>query len=114
MGKVNGLGGKIEKDETPEKCIAREVKEETGLVTNSKEWEWIGVLHSSIFETHTFFAVYEGNLEKIKMLTDEKPEWFDRNNLPPNIMINLSWLIPLCIDKKKNREIKSVEVHHNF
>ena len=30
-GKWNGLGGKIEKGETPEECIIREVKEESGL-----------------------------------------------------------------------------------
>ena len=26
-----GIGGKLEKDESPEECIIREVKEETGL-----------------------------------------------------------------------------------
>jgi 8-oxo-dGTP diphosphatase len=30
-GKWNGLGGKIESGETPEECIVREVKEESGL-----------------------------------------------------------------------------------
>lgn len=30
-GKYVGLGGKIEKGETPEECIVREVKEESGL-----------------------------------------------------------------------------------
>ena len=30
-GKMIGVGGHIEKDESPEQCIIREVKEETGL-----------------------------------------------------------------------------------
>ena len=30
-GKWNGLGGKLEKGETPEDCVIREVKEESGL-----------------------------------------------------------------------------------
>ena len=30
-GKWIGVGGKFEKDETPEECLLREVKEETGL-----------------------------------------------------------------------------------
>ncbi|MBI2119573.1 MAG: 8-oxo-dGTP diphosphatase [Elusimicrobia bacterium] len=30
-GRWNGLGGKIEDGETPEECVAREVKEESGL-----------------------------------------------------------------------------------
>jgi len=31
MGKWNGVGGKLGKDETPKECILREVKEETGM-----------------------------------------------------------------------------------
>ena len=30
-GKWIGIGGKFEKDETPDECLLREVKEETGL-----------------------------------------------------------------------------------
>lgn len=31
MGRWNGIGGKIQPDETPEECIIREVEEETGI-----------------------------------------------------------------------------------
>jgi 8-oxo-dGTP diphosphatase len=31
QGKWNGLGGKMEEGETPEECVIREVKEESGL-----------------------------------------------------------------------------------
>lgn len=31
-GKWNGLGGKFQKGETPEECVIREVKEESGLL----------------------------------------------------------------------------------
>jgi 8-oxo-dGTP diphosphatase len=31
LGKWNGLGGKLEAGETPEECVIREVKEESGL-----------------------------------------------------------------------------------
>lgn len=34
-GKWNGLGGKVENGETPEECVIREVKEESGLDINS-------------------------------------------------------------------------------
>lgn len=33
-GKWNGLGGKMERGESPEECIIREVKEEAGLKIN--------------------------------------------------------------------------------
>ncbi len=31
----NGVGGKLEREETPERCAIREIKEETGLLANS-------------------------------------------------------------------------------
>ncbi len=34
-GKWNGLGGKFEHGETPEECVIREVKEESGLLIKS-------------------------------------------------------------------------------
>lgn len=34
-GKWNGLGGKMELGETPEECVVREVKEESGLSIHS-------------------------------------------------------------------------------
>jgi 8-oxo-dGTP diphosphatase len=34
-GKWNGLGGKFDQGETPEECVIREVKEETGLLIKS-------------------------------------------------------------------------------
>jgi len=34
-GKWNGLGGKMEPGETPEECVIREVREESGLVIAS-------------------------------------------------------------------------------
>jgi 8-oxo-dGTP diphosphatase len=35
QGKYNGLGGKLKEGETPEECVLREVKEESGLsITN--------------------------------------------------------------------------------
>jgi 8-oxo-dGTP diphosphatase len=34
-GKWNGLGGKFERGESPEECVKREVKEESGLLIHS-------------------------------------------------------------------------------
>lgn len=34
-GKWNGLGGKLEAGESPEDCAIREIKEESGLITNN-------------------------------------------------------------------------------
>lgn len=37
-----GIGGKFEKDESPEECLLREAKEETGLILTS--WQCRGVV----------------------------------------------------------------------
>lgn len=42
-GKWNGVGGKLEVDETPEECVRREVYEETGLRVSSLRFH--GVLY---------------------------------------------------------------------
>lgn len=39
MGMWNGVGGKLEKDETPKQCILREVKEETGISLSDVEYK---------------------------------------------------------------------------
>src|SRR5690625_4212210 len=39
MGMWNGVGGKLEKDETPLQCIIREVKEETGISLTDVEYK---------------------------------------------------------------------------
>ena len=41
-GKWIGIGGHFEKDESPEECLIREVKEETGLTPNS--WRYRAVI----------------------------------------------------------------------
>ena len=41
-GKWIGVGGKFEKDESPEECLLREVREETGLILTS--WRYRGIV----------------------------------------------------------------------
>ena len=72
-----GVGGKFEPDETPEECMLREVREETGLTLAkyrfrailtflSDEWEteYIHLYTASEF-TGTLLECDEGNLEWI-------------------------------------------------
>ena len=77
-GKWNGLGGKFEDGETPEECVRREVKEESGLVIqdprlhglimfpNFKGYDWyVFVFTATEFSGHQIDSP-EGQLEWIK------------------------------------------------
>lgn len=47
-GKYNGIGGKFEPGETPEECLIREIREETGLEAKSYRYE--GLLTFPLFD----------------------------------------------------------------
>jgi 8-oxo-dGTP diphosphatase len=113
-GMVNGLGGKFEKDETAKTCITREVEEETNLKTNPSDWQKIGELHSSKFAVDVMVAIYSGQASDAVSNEEEKVEWFPTSNLPKNIMTNLSWLIPLALEKIEEKEIQSVVATYDF
>ncbi|MGN1013812.1 MAG: NUDIX hydrolase [Butyricicoccus sp.] len=54
-----GIGGKFEDKESPEDCILREVKEETGLTLTSYQYRGIVTFVSDVWETeymHLFTA----------------------------------------------------------
>lgn len=83
-----GIGGKFEDKESPEECVIREVKEETGLILNSYTYCGIVTFVSDVWETE-YMHIYhsddfsgilkecdEGNLEwvEIKQLY-ELPVW---------------------------------------
>jgi 8-oxo-dGTP diphosphatase len=110
-GKVNGIGGKIEIGESSVECIIRETKEETGLDTNNEDWIHFGqIINGDKSTSQLFYYIYPGVTSDATTQEDEEIEWFAVNNLPNNIMSNLSWLIPLALDKHLNLEVDHVEL----
>ena len=61
-----GVGGKFDKDESPDECILREVKEETGLTLTSYQLRGFMTFVSDIWETEYMFIYtadrFEGEL----------------------------------------------------
>lgn len=51
-----GIGGKFEQGESPEECITREVKEETGLTLNSYKLRGIVTYVSTNWETEYMYV----------------------------------------------------------
>lgn len=81
-GKWNGLGGKLEAGETPEECVIREVREESGLVIQNPRLH--GLLMFPRFKGNDWyvfvFTAMEFNGELIES-PEGKLEWIPDENL---------------------------------
>ena len=77
-----GIGGKFEETESPEECLLRETREETGLTLTS--WRYCGIVTfvSDRWETeymHLFTA--DGFEGEIRTCDEGELEWIDRKKL---------------------------------
>lgn len=77
-----GIGGKFEDKESPEECIVREVKEETGLTLNSYKLRGIVTYISNNWETeymYVFISVdFSGELIECN---EGDLEWIDKEKI---------------------------------
>jgi 8-oxo-dGTP pyrophosphatase MutT (NUDIX family) len=101
-GFFNGIGGKIEGDETPLEAMIREAYEETTIKDNN--WKDLAVLEAKDFEVN-FFSIYDQDFSTIMPLTDELlypievKNIFDRQYYFYNsIQRNLRFLIGLALE----------------
>lgn len=107
-GKYNGVGGKIEKNETPKEAMIRETQEEIN-VTPTK-YEKVGLVEFDEYYKGNkqnlifhLYMVYEW--EGVPSESEEmNPKWFDINNIPYEKMFpdDKYWL-PLILEGKKIR-----------
>lgn len=111
-GKINGPGGKIEANETPHECIAREIREETNLTISPEQWTLVVDAGNEEWNVKFLGTIYPGNLNEIQSLTEEKVEWVDVQRLPSNVITNLHWLIPLCKDALSKKDVRHVKVDY--
>ncbi len=111
-GFINGLGGKYEGEETATECIAREVQEEAGLKTAPTDWRHVGQLHGHDWSVDVLTVVYTGAESDAKSLEEQQVEWFDRAALPPRIIANLAWLVPICHDAIRDNQVGFVDVRY--
>ena len=97
-GLLNGVGGKIEKDEEPLAAMRRECREETTLVARADLWHQTVVLFGEKFCVYFFHSV--GPIDAAQSVTDEKVEIVAVDAIGTQRTIpNLRWLVPLQLDK---------------
>ncbi|MEG3175831.1 NUDIX domain-containing protein [Sphingomonas sp. RB3P16] len=98
VGKLNGIGGKIEPGETPLAAMIREFAEEGGVVVTG--WQPVAVLTGSDFIVH-FFAAFSDVIDSVMSMEAEQIE-IRKTNVhlrDPMLMANLGCLIPLALDR---------------
>ena len=100
LGLFNGVGGKIEANETAVQAMSREFEEETGVAIANHQWTCFaqvnrpGVYHVDMFFAHSDLAF------SAKTIEQEQVAIVELAKLPSNLVPNLNWLIPLALDKQ--------------
>ena len=111
-GKLNGVGGKVEKGETARDAMVREMKEETGIVTQPSEWTLFCHLEGPDWKVECFCAASEVPVQP-QILTDEVPSWFSTNELGKWVIPNLLWLIPMAHCAWDHAEAPTVQYNNH-
>lgn len=98
-GLLNGVGGKIEDEETPLKAMVREFEEEAGILTHDNEWVHFATLSTKRGHTvHFFYHVFVGCMPPAVSPTDEIITICPLGDPYSNWVPNLRYLIPMAIN----------------
>lgn len=97
-GKWNGIGGKVEPNESPFVAMVRECREESGVDTLTNQWTWTIRLRGSDFQIDYFrlFAdEHWGWMPNYASLTDEPVAECNIDKLMSiPTLDNLKWILP--------------------
>lgn len=110
-GRLNGVGGKVETGETPAEAMRREMKEEADL--DIADWEHYAILEGEgRYQVHMFRAQANGRPAP-QSLTEEVVSWEKFRPLPEHAIGNLSWLIPLALDRDLKVPVRAIDKGEN-
>lgn len=99
-GFCNGVGGKIEANESAIDAMRREFREETGMFVD--KWHYYAQVRDFEQKWLVYFFWAVGTPEDARKVTAEKPIVVTVNKLPlSKIISNLRWLIPLALDPSR-------------
>lgn len=95
-GRVNALGGKLAAGESPLDAARREVEEEAGVRVDG--WEEFLVWEDPVYRMHAVRAFSDAALTA-RTAEDQEVFLAAVDSLPPNLIDNLRWLVPLALDR---------------
>jgi 8-oxo-dGTP pyrophosphatase MutT (NUDIX family) len=105
-GKWNGYGGKLENGESPKTAAIRELREESGLVSEEVNLKQVALVYfyfegQLAFECHVFLT-YSWTGEPVSTAEMPRHQWFAFDSLPLQEMwaADARW-IPLILEGKK-------------
>lgn len=103
-GLLNGIGGKIEENESTGSAMFREFKEETGVELLDIQIAHFGIMKGKNWQVELFKMFSDDLLWKVKTNSDEG-EVAIYNTMEvtgymtgPNRISNLNWLIPMALE----------------
>ena len=78
-----GVGGHFEPYETPEECLLREVKEETGLTLTSYQFRGLVTFLSNEWESAEYMCLYTADKFEGEMITCNEGtlEWIEKSRV---------------------------------
>lgn len=96
-GLLNGVGGKVEAEESPRDAMVREFEEETGA--RVEMWRHFCVHEDTINGYHVTYYRSFGDVATCRSTTDEQVEVVLVDHLQSRAVVpNLRWLVPMALD----------------
>lgn len=95
-GRVNALGGKLHNGETVLQAARREVREEAGVDVD--RWEEFLVWNDPEYQLRAVRA-FDDVARLARTAEDQDVFLADVSGLPPEVIDNLRWIIPLALDR---------------
>jgi 8-oxo-dGTP diphosphatase len=111
-GLLNGVGGKIEKDESPIDAMVREYKEETGVDTIP--WNWYPFLTMTGGDFEIFYYMASGDISTVQTMEDEEIVIIPIDSIQlrdKTTIDNLPWILSLGLNVINNGP-KSAHVYY--
>lgn len=100
-GLLNGIGGKIEEDESAYTAMTREFFEETGV--HYEHWNFFTQMQEDgVFKVYVFYA-FSDDVYNVKTVEQEEVYVMDLDEewkvIRENSVSNIPWLLMACLDK---------------